>query len=176
MATPVDTFYNQNLAIGERLAAIGEISLKAAFDSLFAKSLLIAATSFFEGRIQEDIKAFVWELSQSPLVNGLIQSKAISRQYHTYFDWKNATNANDFFRIFGSEFSEFMKAEVKQNPELDSAIRAFLDLGRDRNSMVHVDFETNKTVDEVHQSYQLALQFVDALPVKYREFTNRYSA
>lgn len=175
MPTPVDVFYNQNRNISERLAEIGEISLKATFDSLFAKSLLIAVTSFFEGRIQGDIIAFVREASQSPLVSGLIQSKAISRQYHTYFNWETA-NANAFFALFGSDFREFMQTEVKQNSELDSAVKAFLDLGRDRNNVVHVDFATNaaaKTADEVYDAYQTALQFVDALPVKYREFTSR---
>ena len=175
MPTPVDVFYNANRNISERLAAIGEISLKTTFDSLFAKSLLIAVTSFFEGRIQDDIKAFVMEVAQSPLVSGLIQSKAISRQYYTYFKWETA-NANAFFALFGSDFREFMQAEVKQNPELGSAVRAFLDLGRDRNNVVHVDFATNaaaKTADEVYDAYQTALQFVDALPVKYREFASR---
>ena len=175
MPTPIDVFYNANRNISERLAAIGEISLKTTFDSLFAKSLLIAVTSFFEGRIQDDIKTFAREVAQSTLVSSLIQSKAISRQYHTYFDWKDAQNANSFFRLFGSDFLEFMKAEVKQNPELDSAVKAFLDLGMDRNNVVHIDFATNaaaKTADEVYYAYQTALQFVDALPVKYREFTS----
>ena len=110
------------------------------------------------------------------MVSGLIQSKAIDRQYHTYFNWKTAKNANSFFALFGSDFSEFMEAEVKQNSELDSAVKAFLDLGRDRNNVVHVDFATNaaaKTVDEVYDAYQTALQFVDAMPVKYREFASR---
>lgn len=175
MPTPIDIFYNQSRAISEHLANLGEISLKATFDSLFAKSLLIAATSYFEGRIQDDIKAFVRESSLSPLVSSLIQSKAISRQYHTYFKWEDAKNANSFYALFGSDFREFMEAEVKQNPDLDSAVKAFLDLGRDRNNVVHVDFATNaasKTVDEVYQAYQIALQFVDAMPAKYREFTS----
>lgn len=176
MPTPIDVFYNENRNISERLANLGEISLKATFDSLFAKSLLIAVTSFFEKRIQDGIIAFVQESSQSPLVDELIQSKAINRQYHTYFNWETAKNANSFFALFGSDFREFMEAEVKQNPELDSAVKAFLDLGRDRNNVVHVDFATNaaaKTFDEVYNAYQTALQFVDALPVKYREFTRR---
>ena len=176
MPTPIDVFYGRNHAISERLAAIGEISLAAIFDSLFAKSLLIAATSYFEGRIQSDIIAFIEEVSQSPLVSGLIQSKAISRQYHTYFNWDDAKNANSFFRLFGNDFREFMEAEVKQNSELDSAVKAFLDLGRDRNNVVHVDFATNataKTAAEVYYAYQTALRFVDAMPVKYREFANR---
>lgn len=177
MPTPIDVFYNQSRAISDRLANLGEISLKATFDSLFAKSLLIAVASYFEGRIQKDITTFVQEASLSPLVIGLIESKAISRQYHTYFDWKPETkNANKFFRLFGDDFREFMQAEVKQNSELDSAVKAFLDLGMDRNSVVHLDFATNaapKTADEVYQAYQIALQFVDAMPAKYREFTSR---
>ena len=175
MPTPVDVFYNQNRNISERLAEIGEISLKATFDSLFAKSLLIAVTSFFEGRIQDDIKTFAREVAQSPLISGLIQSKAINRQYYTYFNWETA-NANAFFRLFGSDFNEFMQVKVRQNPELDSAVKAFLDLGNERNKIVHIEFAVivlEKTADEVYDAYQTALQFVDAMPVKYREFTSR---
>lgn len=176
MPTPVDIFYMANRAIGEHLIRSGEISLKATFDAVFSKGLLIAATSFFEGRIQEDIKTLVREFSSSPLVDGLIQSKAIHRQYHTYFNWDDASNANQFFRIFGIEFRDFMREEIQQDAELNAAIRAFLDLGKERNSIVHFGFaETSlqKTADEVYEAYQMGMKFVDALPVKYREFTSR---
>lgn len=175
MPTPVDVFYMANRAIGDYLLRTGEISLKATFDAVFSKGLLIAAASHFEECIQRDIKTLAAAFSTSPLLVGLIQSKAIERQYHTYFDW-NTLNANRFFGIFGSGFSEFMKEEVKQNTELNDAIRAFMDLGRQRNNLVHADFADaplEKTPDEVYAAYQLGMRFIEALPLKYREFTNR---
>ena len=171
MPTPVDSFYDENQAISDYLGQQDEISLKLTFDSVFSKSLLIAATSFFEGRIQEDIRGFIEETTYSPLVAGLIQTKVIHRQYHTYFDW-DKQNANQFFRLFGEIFLEFMRQQVQSDQELDNSIRAFLSLGNERNRIVHVDFAVNqleKTAAEVYELYQQALQFVDALPEKYRE-------
>ena len=175
MQTPVDIFYTANRAIGEHLVHTGAISLKIDFDALFSKGLLIAAASYFEECIQRDIKTLAAEFSMSSLLVGLIQSKAVERQYHTYFEW-NSVNANRFFSLFGSAFSEFMREEVKQNAELNEAIRAFLDLGRERNKLVHANFADialQKTAEDVYASYQMGMKFIETLPVKYREFTSR---
>ena len=83
MQTPVDIFYTANRAIGDHLVRTGEISMKATFDAVFSKGLLIAAASYFEECIQRDIKTLAAEFSTSSLLVGLIQSKAIERQYHT---------------------------------------------------------------------------------------------
>ena len=174
MQTPVDIFYKANCAIGKHLVHTGAISLKVDFDALFSKGLLIAAASYFEECIQRDIKTLAAEFSTSSLLVGLIQSKAVERQYHTYFDW-NKVNANSFFGLFGSAFSEFMKEEVRQSTELNDAIRAFLDLGRERNKLVHANFADvalQKTPKEVYASYQMGMKFIETLPVKYREFTS----
>lgn len=178
MQTPVDIFYEANHAIGDYLVRVGEISLKVDFDALFSKGLLIAAASYFEECIQRDIKTLAVEFATSSLLVGLIQSKAIERQYHDYFEW-NKSNAHKFFRLFGGAFSEFMKKEVQQNTELNDAIRAFLDLGRERNKLVHANFADialEKTPEDVYASYQMGMKFIETLPVKYREFTNRATA
>ena len=171
MPTPVDSFYTENQAISTYLGQQNEISLKSTFDSVFSKSLLVAATSFFEGRIQEDIRAFIKETTHSTLVTGLIQAKAVHRQYHTYFNWE-ARNANQFFKLFGESFCDFMKEEVRRDEDLSASVEAFLTLGNERNKIVHIHFAVNqldKTADEVYKLYGDAINFVDILPTKYRE-------
>ena len=72
-----------------------------------------------------------------------------------------------------------MKEELRQNAELNDAIRAFLDLGRERNKLVHANFADaalQKTADEVYASYQMGMKFIETMPVKYREFTSLAAA
>ncbi len=46
------------------------------------------------------------------MIPSLVKNKAVSRQYHTWFDW-NANNANAFFNMFGDGFRSHMVEIVK---------------------------------------------------------------
>lgn len=110
-------------------------------------------------------------------VLAFFKSKAIERQYHTYFDWKER-KANSFFRLFGAGFRDFMIAEVKSDELLNKAIQSFLELGDVRNSLVHQDyanFYLEKTVDEIYGLYKLGLGFVEALPQKLKLYSGKIS-
>ena len=96
----------------------------------------------------------------------------MSRQYHTWFQW-DGSNANSFFGLFGSDFRDFMKERIREDEELDGSVRAFLELGRERNRLVHQDFGTfplEKTTAEIHALYTRAMRFVDAVPGALRKF------
>ena len=68
------------------------------------------------------------------------QPKTCSRWvYHTWFKWDD-TNANQFFGLFGSEFKLAMNNRVKESEELRTSIRAFLEIGNERNRLVHQDY------------------------------------
>ena len=69
-----------------------------------------------------------------------MNNKAISRQYHTYFSWKD-TNANSFFGLFGDIFSNFIKQEVIIANIPSSSIKAFPEIGA-KDRLVHQDFGT----------------------------------
>ena len=99
-----------------------------------------------------------------------VKNKAISQQYHTFFDWKSS-NANTFFSLFGEAFKTFMAAEIKNNGNLAESIKAFIELGRERNRLVHQDYGTfslDKTTEEIFQLYRTALPFVQCIPEKLR--------
>jgi hypothetical protein len=95
----------------------------------------------------------------------IIKQKAISRQYHTNFDW-DKSNANKFFTLFGTEFKAKMNNQIKENAELDKSIKAFLEIGNERNKMVHQNFAEitiEKTAEEIYKLYQTSLLFVETM-------------
>lgn len=103
----------------------GEYSLRSTADENLRKSLLLSAASYFEHRLSETIRSLVRKSTgNNNLVTSLVEQKAISRQYHTWFKW-DGKNANTFFSLFGKEFSEHMKNKVKDDPELRMQLRRF---------------------------------------------------
>ena len=57
---------------------------------------------------------------------------------------------------------------------LAGAIKAFMELGSERNRLVHQDFGTyslEKTSDEIYKLYETALPFVKSIPDKLRRFS-----
>lgn len=91
----------------------------------------------------------------------------------------NLPVANSFFGLFGDIFSNFIKQEVRNSEQLSSSIKAFLEIGRERNRLVHQDFGTfslEKTSDEIYLLYKDALVFVNALPDKLRQCLQKNEA
>lgn len=61
-----------------------------------------------------------------------------------------------------------MELRVSESEPLRLAIKAFLELGNERNLLVHQDFATfpmEKTLEEVYSLYQTGFKFVEYLPV-----------
>lgn len=172
-ATVVDELHESFSGLLSVLDAAGEVSLRAVADENFRKSLLLAAASYFERRMTDTVMSFVEHATNgNMLVASLVRKKAASRQYHTWFEW-DGRNANSFFGLFENDFRDFMKHRVRQDDELDDAVRAFLELGGERNRLVHQDFGTfplEKTTEEIHALYTRAMRFVDAVPGALREF------
>jgi tetratricopeptide (TPR) repeat protein len=105
----------------------------------------------------------------------LIFNKAITRQYHTWFDWKGNT-ATTFFSLFGADFKKYMEDIIKKDEELRLAVAAFMELGRDRNRLIHEDFATvalEKTAEEIYQQYKSALCFVARVGTALRSCSAR---
>ena len=150
-----------------------EVSLRAVADENFRKSLLLAAASYFERRMTETVLSFVEDATNGNVrVTALVRSKAVSRQYHTWFEW-DTNNANKFFALFGNDFRDSMKRRIRDDDELDDSVRAFLEIGRERNRLVHQDFGAftlEKTTEEIHALYRRALRFVEAVPGALRAF------
>jgi hypothetical protein len=68
-----------------------------------------------------------------------------------------------------------MESEIKNDAQLREAIRAFIELGRTRNQLVHQNFAIfplEKTAEEIYNLYKNALLFVEGFPSKLREFAH----
>lgn len=170
--TIVDRLYSEFQQLVEHLNKAVEPSLCSTAEDNFSKSLLLAAASYFEDRLSADLMSFVDEASnKNKLVGEFVRTRAISRQYFQLFDWESR-NANKFFSCFGSSFSTFMKAEVKSDENLAGSIKAFIEIGLERNRLVHQNFGTftlEKTAEEIFALYKNAVGFLDVIPNKLRE-------
>ena len=170
-ATAIDGLYEDAKAIAKSLEQGAEISLQVTVGDNFRKVLLLAAASYFEHQVCNSVLDFVRERSNdSKLVSNFVRNKAISRQYHTWFKW-DENNANQFFGLFGADFRSEMVSKVQASEELRNSVKAFLELGNERNKLIHQDYATfalEKTLEEIYALYRSALTFVEQLPGSLR--------
>jgi hypothetical protein len=146
-----------------------QVSFQSQLDDTFKKVLLLACASDLEHKVMDILTDFTTRASNYcvPLVS-FIKNKAISRQFHTYFDWEG-TNANKFFSFFGEDLKKEIKSDISLDDNLDEGIKAFLEIGNVRNTMVHEDYATfylDKTAEEVFALYVLSLRFITYLTDK----------
>ena len=153
-----------------------ELSLQNVASENFRKSLLLSAASFFERRLVSILTDLVDKWSRSTLtLNEFVRIKAIERQYHTYFDWERS-NGNPFFRLFGADFKAFMEQRCKNDEEFNDAVKAFIEIGRERNRLVHQDFGSyalEKTFEEIYGLYNRARIFPDRLEQCFADFNDQ---
>lgn len=86
----------------------------------------------------------------------------IERQYHTLFDWESK-NTNKFWGLFGEETKSKVKERLNSDDHLKATEQAFIELGRQRNLLVHENFaeyDVNTTVEEIYTKYKSACEFV----------------
>ncbi len=115
---------------------------------------------------------------KNSLIPALVRAKVVKRQYHTWFDWK-ANNANSFFGMFGEDFKDHMKELIFTSPGLEDDISAFMEIGRERNRLVHEDYASytiEKTAEEIYGLYMLGLSFVSQIPGALRACANKLNA
>ena len=169
--TPIDRLFSESSLVIEALGK-NEPSLASAASDNFRKSLLLAVASYFEYRLSNCVVDFVHErTSGAARVVSFVTNKAISRQYHTWFNWHDS-NANQFFGLFGAEFRLMMVDKVKASEELKLSVQAFMELGSERNKLIHQDFASyamDKTLEEIYARYKLALIFVEGMATHLRD-------
>lgn len=165
-STAIDLFYEDATSVIAILQAQAQLSLQVVAADHFRKALLLAVASHFEERVCQIVLDFVRQRANgSSLIENFIKNKAIARQYHSWFDW-DKPNANKFFAFFGSDFRQTMSSRIGASPEMQDSVRAFLELGNERNKLVHqnyVVFPMEKTLEEIYKLYNDALPFVDGL-------------
>lgn len=172
-STIVDALHQEIKDLLGFLDAAREVSLRNTVDGNFRKALLLAAASNFEKCLTEGVVAFVQELtSQDHVVAWLVKQRVVVRQYHTWFDWSRP-NANRFFSMFGASFSRHVQRIIDGDDGLALSVKAFMEIGRERNRMVHDDFGSfslEKTSEEIYEAYRIGSRFVDWVPEALREY------
>lgn len=164
--TIIDRMYQDFDDLITFLDQAGEVSLRIIADSTFKKTLALSSASYFEDEIKRILSDMVAKRSSGDvLLSNFVKNKAIARQYHTFFQWKES-NANSFWGLFGDEFRDRAKNDVRGNDELSLSIKAFLELGDLRNELAHLNFASfilDKTAEEVYTLYKKAKVFIGYL-------------
>lgn len=161
----VEALYKEIIDLDNFLQSSNEISLKVAADSQLRKSLLLASASFYEKEIIELIETFAKYSSNNEKLFTFIQKKALLRQYHTLFSW-DTNNCNTFLSFFGEDYKQCFTTKVKGDEQLNRSIKNFLEIGRERNRMVHLNFGNfmlEKTAAEIMDLHKGAKLFVNEL-------------
>ncbi len=161
--TVVDTIYERSLNILRYLDSQSEVTYRSDFEESFKKNLVLSISSYFEDLICQIILEYVEARTEHSETICSFFKNRFKRQFHTFFDW-DSKNANTFFSLFGEEFKKRCESRVKSDPDLDAGIKAFIELGETRNSLVHLNFasyQLPKTSEEYYLLYQTSLRFTE---------------
>jgi len=173
LKTQIDTMYDDFVGLNEYLNKNNEISYALLIQDYSRKIMLLSTASYFEFDFISRLLAFLEKRTDKKrTIINFIKNKALERQYHTLFQW-NGKNANSFFGLFGDDFKKYIQDKVKNDLYLDESIKAFLELGSERNRMVHNDFSTyylEKSEDEIYDLYKKSLRFVSQFCDILRDF------
>ena len=156
--------YNE---ICEYLISQGQVSFVNDVDLYYKKILVFSCASLFENLICNSIYEKAKKSSPMPLAE-FIKNKAVERQYHTYFNWKDirVSSINNFLGLWGEDFKISFLNVVKCDDMLCEGIKAFLIIGNERNLMAHenfIEYNPTMTFNEVKMLYQQANYFVNIL-------------
>ncbi len=171
--TAIGELHVQFKQVLARLDQAGEVNLRTTMENHFRKIILVSAASHFESAL---IRSVVHEFENAttpdhPLVH-FMRKTGIERRYHTWFAW-GGNNANQFFALFGEAFRTHARKRVREREDLVEAAKAFMEVGRDRNQLVHEGFATipyEKTMDEVYALVEKAKVFVEWFPGELRDY------
>ncbi|MFF2298629.1 HEPN domain-containing protein [Arthrobacter sp. NPDC058127] len=159
-------FFRERVEIRQQLQAAKEWSLLNVYQTDLPKILVVATASRFEAEITRHIEDFYKEVTTYDSATLFVVNKALSRQYHTLFAWKENT-ATYFMKLFGEECALNFKSQLESHEWLATSVKDFLTLGRTRNELMHRDFASfplDLTVEDVEQQADSAERFVAVIP------------
>lgn len=163
-ATVVDEFYANYKQLLELLESGNEASLRVWVNDKFRRTLVLVSANYFESEIKGILVNLVQTKAGSPLVMAFLK-KSMERRYHEYFDW-DVDNANRFYSMFGEDFKKQSVEEVRADRTLAEGVKAFMEIGRTRNDLVHkqlLGIPLEKTADEFYELHKKARVFVEYL-------------
>jgi len=167
VATLVEVLYKDSIEVVQYLLEQGEISYSNTLGGAVPKIVLLAAASYLEVEVCRHINEFYGEVTgQQNEAVAFVNNKAVSRQYHTFFDWRSGS-ANSFFRLFGEDALSHFKVRMGSDVDLVVAVKDFCSLGNLRNQLVHGNyaaFALERTAQEIFVLYESTSRFVERIP------------
>ena len=166
MGSPIDKLILDYNELTKFLLESGQLSESINVKDHYRKILLLSCASYYETRIVSVVKNFVKQKSSDEKLCEFVSNKAINRQYHTYFNWKEKNNINNFLGLFGDNFKNKVSTEIRQDESLESNVTAFLIIGAERNSIVHenfLEYNLEKTFEEIVELHNKAIRFIEYL-------------
>jgi hypothetical protein len=169
----VESLYSDFDNLLSHLESTGEISFRSLADNNFKKNLILSSASFFETELCNTLtNYFEAKAPNCPEIKEFLVNKAVVRQYHTFFNW-DGNNANTFFSLFGNGFKKFMNERLSSDNKLKQSISDFIELGRERNRLVHQNFgsySVEKTAKEIFSLYISAKVFISNIESLLNEY------
>lgn len=160
----IESFYSTHRDLIDFLLANGQPTFAADASDNFRRSLVLAITSSFEHDISEIVRSLpARHANGNPFLTELVVQKAVTRQYHTYFEW-DKPNANKFFSMFGPAYKAVSQKKFSDDPNFRASVLSFLSLGETRNRMVHqnyLQFSLDLSPDDIILKFRQAKCFVD---------------
>lgn len=159
----IERQYQDSQELYAYLVGNGEITFATYINNVYKKVLVLSAASYFESVITKQISEYATKASGTDKrIVTLIENKAIKRQYHTLFNW-DAKNTNTFWSLFGEATKNKVREQINNNESLRASEIDFVELGKQRNLLVHENFaeyDVNITIEEIYKKYQSACVFV----------------
>lgn len=171
--TEVERVFEELKFLREHLeSSTAGLSVLNTLSSVDAKVMLLCSASYFERKVCDGILEVFAQTSPSITMNNFLAKKALSRNYHTLFSWKE-NNANSFFGLFGNEFKTHMKS-LLDDDDLKQCMKDFMELGRIRNELVHQNYATfnlGDTAQEIYEKFKRANRFVGVVMLELSSFS-----
>lgn len=143
-----------------------EISLYDDISSTLTKDFIICVASLHEEELCKIIEDTAKDSTSNDHLVNFLKKKALSRQYHTFFSWKEAPNnfANQLFGLFGKTFLARMKSSIKSDSDLATSLEAFHYIATKRNQLMHNNYVTQSldcTIDEILDKSKKSSYFIE---------------
>lgn len=174
-ANVVDKLHEDFTGLRDFLGETNGARFLPVVEGYLPRTMLLAAASYFERRLSDEVERLAEEKAgDGHVLTWLIRKKVLSRQYHTWFDWKKS-NVNLFLSMFGQDFKNEASKWIAENEILQRSSADFLEIGRERNRLIHNNFgdaPLEKTTADVYGLYKSAKIFVDWFPGAIRRYSH----
>jgi hypothetical protein len=166
MASPaVESLYDEYRMLKEYLDRGEQPSMASYVQNRFTRLLILNAGSYFEDQICNGISRFASTTKNSYIVYA-IETKAVSRQFHTYAQWDKDSIPWGLFALFGDHFKKYIKNRMSGDENLKESIELFVKIVNQRNMLAHrnfTEFNPDFTCEEAYQRYRRASSFAENL-------------